>query len=110
MLSITDTDITLTRGDSLQIQLTLTKAHETYVPAAGDVIKFYLSSNYKGNTNYQSYVSKTIDNSTLILELAPEDTASMKYGTYFYQLEITYADGEVDTFLEGLFTLKGECG
>ena len=110
MVSITNTSIFLTRGDSLQIQLALTKNGESFTPSANDTIKFYLSNAYKGHANYHLYAEKTIDNQTLVLQLAPEDTAEMPYGTYCYDLEITYSDGAVDTFVSGKLTLTGECG
>lgn len=110
MLAISGNNITLTRGDSAEIVLELTKNGDSFTPASGDVIKFYLSIGYKGGSSYNLLVEKTIDNQELLLAINPEDTDELNYGPYNYDLEITYASGAVDTFVSGKFTLTGECG
>ena len=37
----------------------------------------------------------------MTLRLDPEDTKELGFGTYVYDLEMTFADGRVDTFVEG---------
>lgn len=110
MLKIVRDTISLTRGDSMLVQLELEKGDETFTPATGDVIKFSVSRVPKGNPGYSLLISKTVNNDTLILELLPEDTADLDYGSYLFDLEITYASGEIDTFASGTFVLTEEVG
>ena len=92
-----DKTITLTRGDTLIVTLTLTdSADQPYTPQSGDVIRFALKKWY---TDEDVLITKTIPNNTMILRLDPADTASLKFGDYVYDLQITYADGRVDTFI-----------
>ena len=44
-------------------------------------------------------IVKTIPNDTQVLSLAPADTKDLGFGLYDYDVEITLADGTVDTFI-----------
>lgn len=106
MYEIDGTTITLTRGDSFYCHLTLTKGGETYTPDPADVIRFALKKDY---FNTEALITKTIPNDTLVLSLLPVDTKTLAFGTYVYDIEITFADGDVDTFInEAKFTLAPE--
>ena len=97
MYKVRGTNITLTRGDDLFVQLMLTKGGEAYTPAAGDVIRFAMKMSCYDD---ELLVRKVIPNDTLILHLEPEDTKDLRFGAYAYDLEITFADsGIVNTFI-----------
>lgn len=93
-------NITMTRGDTFARTLILKKNGQTYVPENGDVIRFAMAKVYKSKTGYELLIEKTIDNSTLLWKLDPEDTADLEYGKYVYDLQMTYADGSVETFAD----------
>lgn len=40
-----------------------------------------------------------IPTSTMILHLDPEDTKDLGFGEYVYDVELTFANGDVDTFI-----------
>ena len=101
-------EITMTRGDTLKVIIGMKQDEEPYIPAEGDVIRFYMSKKYKGETGYELLLNKIVPNETLQLKLDPEDTSSMKYGTYNYDIELTKADGDVDTFIQSKITLTEE--
>lgn len=119
MLKIDDkNNITLTRGDTLTLTITLYQevppvppATEPtvapYVPQEGDVIRFAVSKGYKGQSEYDLKFKKTIPNDTLTLICTPSDT-TLYYDTYNYDIEITHADETVDTFISGKLTITGE--
>lgn len=97
MYSVSGTTITLTRGDTLRIHLTLTTDDgEPYIPQEGDVIRFAMKKNY---TDDEPLIYKTLDNDTLTLKLDPVDTKSLEFGSYVYDIQLTTADGDVDTFI-----------
>lgn len=107
--------ITLTRGDTFTTVLTLTRSDGTeYTPVEGDSIRFALKHpdmNRQG-TEYvdeQPLIEKSIPYDTLQLKLDPNDTKELGFGKYVYDIEITYANGDVDTVIAATdFTLTPE--
>lgn len=91
-------NIEMTRGDSLILELSLCKNGEAYIPEAGDVIRFAMARTYKDVNGYELLLSKVINHDDMLLRLDPQDTASLPYGKYVYDLQITYTDGTVETF------------
>lgn len=91
----------MTRGDTLSAQLTLTmkQSGEPYTPVEGDTISFEMRRLPfdKGNPVLQ----KPIDTATMMFELEPSDTAELDSGEYSYKMRMVYADGTVDTFIDG---------
>ena len=106
MYKIDGTTITLTKGDSFYVQIALKKNGNTYVPQEGDVIRFALKK-HEYDTN--ALINKVVPNDTMILHLAPADTKTIAIGKYIYDLEMTYANEDVDTFVNcGEFNLVSE--
>ena len=98
MFTINGNKITLTRNDSFYAVVTLKNkaTGETYTPQEGDVIKFGVKKNV---FDAECLITKTIPNDTLLLYLDPDDTKTMQFGAYVYDIEITYANGDKDTFI-----------
>lgn len=107
MLSINGTTIRLTRGDTLQVAIMMKDAEgNTYTPVQGDVIRFALKKRYD---DIRPLIYKIIDNNDLMLVLEPSDTKGLQFGEYVYDIEITFNDGTVDTFIdEATFILSKE--
>ena len=104
MVEITGTSITMTRGDTLVADVSMVRQGSEYTPETGDVILFAVKNTTMvgGGANYKDeepILEKVIPNSTLQLVLQPEDTKPLKFGTYVYDISITFADGSVDTFI-----------
>lgn len=104
MIKIEGTTITMTRGDTLRALIEIKRNGEIYTPVAGDEIRFALKHpifNAK-KTEYKEeapLLLKVIPNETLILQLDPEDTKPLGFGDYIYDIQITFTDGTVDTFI-----------
>lgn len=95
--SIKDTTITMTRGDTLRAQLHITDSDgNPYIPSAGDKIRFAAKSKY---TDMKTLIFKEIPINIMILQLDPEDTKSLNFGKYVYDIQITKENGDVDTFI-----------
>lgn len=108
MHSISGTDITLTRGDSLAIQLALEKDGNPYTPDIGSVIRFAMKAKYK-DPDSEVVLIKNVPIDTLLLEFEPEDTKDLTMGkTYVYDIQLTDENGQVDTFISGTFTVGEE--
>lgn len=104
MYEINGTTIRLTRGDTLICTVSLTKDGTAYTPVEGDSIRFAMKRNVL-NVSKTAYIDtnpliqKTIPINTMILQIDPVDTASLPFDEYVYDMEITFANGSVDTFI-----------
>lgn len=109
-------EITLTRGDTFKCTITLQEQEggEEYKPVEGDTLRFALKHDKMNSTksNYKDeepLVRKNIPIDTMTLQLDPVDTKDLPFGSYVYDIEITFADGTVDTFITATkFTLTPE--
>lgn len=97
MYSVKGYTITLTRGDTLSLGVTILEKDDTpYVPQPGDVIRFAMKKDYSDES---PLLTKIIPNDTLILTLNPGDTKLLPFGKYVYDIQLTNGSGEVDTFI-----------
>ena len=102
---IQGTTITLTRGDSLPLQVGIKVNGELYTPQEGDVVKFHLKRNAMDSKrskylDEKPLICKQIPIDTMILEILPNDTKKLEFGEYVYDLEITFGvNGRVYTFI-----------
>ena len=105
MYSIKGTTITLTRGDTFITNISLKRGTTTYTPTSGDTVRFALKSPDM-NARKTAWaddtvlINKDIPISTMQLKLEPEDTKELDFGQYRYDMQITFANGDVDTFIE----------
>lgn len=108
MVRIDGTTISMTRGDTLKVYVTMKEreSEEEYFPVEGDVVRFAVKKNYK---DAEPLIEKVIPNDTQLLRLDPGDTKELKFGSYVYDIQITFSDGDVDTFIDrATFTLTEE--
>lgn len=106
--SIKGTDITLTRGDSLFLQLKLKKDGEQYTPQEGSTVRFAMKTKY-ADPDDKVVLVKSVPIDTMILELKPEDTKNLPMKkTYVYDIELTDSLGHKYTFLFGTLTIGEE--
>lgn len=105
--NVTGTTITLTRGDTFEALVSVTtKDGIQYVPYEGDTLRFALKENY---TDAAPLIIKDIPISTMMLVLQPEDTKKLNFGKYVYDIQLTRADGRVDTIIaKSVFKLTEE--
>lgn len=95
--SISGTNITLTRGDSLTAKISIfNQDGSEYIPVQGDSVRFAMKANY---SDHSPLLVKDIPIDSLILSIKPEDTKSLSFGKYVYDIQLTRADGSVDTFI-----------
>lgn len=95
--NISGTTITLTRGDTFTANVTITQPDGTaYLPVAGDHIRFAMKSSFEEST---PLLTKDIPIDTMTLVIKPEDTKPLDFKQYVYDIELTKASGEVDTFI-----------
>ena len=107
MFKIEDKHITLTRGDSFVCKVNIYDSEgAVYTPANNDVIRFAMKQTIQSR---KPVINKVIPNDTLLLTLNPEDTNNLDFGDYIYDIQITLANGTVDTFIPvNTFTIELE--
>lgn len=95
--SVSGTTITLTRGDTFKAQISITDRNGNhYAPQEGDSVRFAMKATYN---DPEPLVIIDIPIDTLILVIEPEDTHGLSFGNYVYDIQLTKANGEVDTFI-----------
>lgn len=103
-----DNNICLTRGDTGIFTVTLLQENgEEYEPQEGSSMRFALSKKY-GSTSGECLIVKDIPTSTMTLELEPEDTKSLPFGDYLYDIEFTDYLGRVSTVIMAKFKITKE--
>ena len=98
MVQVNGTSITMTRGDTAKTSVFITDAEGgDYIPGEQDVIRFAMKKDYNDATPLL-LIDIPVDSMELVIR--PEDTKSLAYGTYVYDIELTTTDGVVDTFID----------
>lgn len=108
MYEIIGTKIKLTRGDSFYCEVEMKNKDDgtDYEPQPGDTVRFALKKRYN---DPEPLIIKSIPTDTRILHLEPQDTKNLSFGKYVYDIELTTANGDVDTFIwESEFELTKE--
>lgn len=97
--SVSGTTIVLTRGDTLRLHVDIysDSTGTPYTPNEGDSIRFAMKKSYE-DLNPLLVVDIPIDTLDLVIE--PEDTKRLSFGKYVYDIQLTKANGDVDTFIK----------
>ena len=94
---VKNTTIYLTRGDTFKALITITNPDGTiYTPQEGDEIRFAMKQDVEDE---ECLIIRDIPLETMMLILYPADTKQLEYGTYVYDIQLTKANGDVDTFI-----------
>lgn len=108
MFSVKGSDIYLTRGDTLILDVVLYKENAIYQPVTGETVRFAMKRRYS-DSDEDVLITKTIDNASMQLILSPNDTKDLEFAKYYvYDVEFTDTNGNVDTFIKGKFYLGEE--
>ena len=86
--------ITTTRGDTFMCEFPLLIDGEEYELQEGDKVRFAAKEAWD---DAEPCICKDLDG--YVLTLDPEDTKGLDFGTYYYDVQITFADGTVTTYI-----------
>lgn len=101
-----DNNIELTRGDTLKVKINISINNEPYTPQENDEIRFAMKRNY---TDKNTLILKEIPFESMVLHLEPQDTKHLVFGReYVYDIQITFANGDVYTFIKGRIKITPE--
>lgn len=109
MVSVVNNTITLVRGDTVEIPVTIrTRDGEKYIPSEGDVVRFALKDGY--GDDVPVLIHKVLPNDSLILRLESCETKEImaRKKPYVYDVELTTANGYVDTVVRGIVNVLEE--
>ena len=109
MVTVVNNTITLVRGDTVEIPVTIrTRDGEKYIPTEGDVVRFALKDGY--GDDVPVLIHKVLPNDSLILRLESCETKElmMRKKPYVYDIELTTANGYVDTVIRSTLSVLEE--
>lgn len=96
--SVCDNNIRMTRGDTAKLQVAiLTDSGDNYEPQTGDIVRFTMK---RFISDKVPVLVKDIPIDTLYLKIEPNDTKNLAFGNYIFDIQLIYANGDVDTFIE----------
>lgn len=102
-MTVSGTNLSMVRGDSEAILVTPSVAFEP-----GDVVFFTVRRVVDSPIMIQKTITTFIDGAAHI-SIEPEDTQTLRPGTYVYDIQVTWADGSVKTLVEkSEFRIKEE--
>ena len=96
MLHIQDNKISLTRGDTAYLNVSVEIDKKPYEMQEGDTLTFSIK---KSTSDKTPLVEKTISGGTRI-HIEPSDTSGLEYGKYKYDVQLDKANGDVFTIIE----------
>lgn len=105
MVKIYPNGITVTKGDTVRMPITVTNDDGTkYEVSALDVVTFHLKENYEDE---ECLIETQIDNDDLILVINHEDTSKLEIGKiYVFELKVKKENDDVSTFMQGKLKVK----
>ena len=109
-MKIQGTNISMIRGDSEAIKVSCRNESGVDIPLAeGDIVYFTV----KRNTNTEEKILQKIvtefTDGVALITIFPEDTKELKTGSYYYDIQLNRANGQVKTIIPpSTYTIKAE--
>lgn len=95
----------MTRGDSE----TITVSCPAIPFATGDKITFTVRKTAASKEKIIEKIITVFDEGKAVIEIAPADTAELRFGSYLYDIQLTRADGTVTTLIKpAAFSVREE--
>lgn len=96
MLSIKDNNISLTRGDTAYLELSI----KDYYFRIGDIIELSVKKTVKDAEHFLKKIIQ-VENvtETITIKIEPQDTNNASFSEYIYDIQLTTADGDVNTVI-----------
>lgn len=109
-MKITGNGMSMTRGDSESFTVSYTDVSNINIPlVTGDIIYFTVKRSVDAITIILQKVITVFDNGTAVVKIDHMDTQEVSYGNYFYDIQLTKADGKVTTIIPpSKFAITGE--
>lgn len=118
MLTIINTDLYLTRGDSAYLSIDVEsqecRCSKPYNFTKGEKLYFTVKKNVRAKDFlfqkvYDSDVDGLPENNVVIFKISPEDTEALSFGKYMYDVELVTANKDKFTIIKpSLFEVLSE--
>ena len=109
-MKITGNNMRMTRGDSESFTVSYADASNVNIPlVAGDTIYFTVKKNINVIDTILQKIITEFDSGTAVVKVDHTDTQNVPYANYFYDIQLTKADGTVTTIIPpSKFSITGE--
>lgn len=109
-MRINGTNISMTRGDTESITLTLKDINDNIIElVTGDKIYFTVKDNVNTVVKIFQKVISTFTDGVAIIIIEPNDTKLLKYKDYVYDIQLTTVDQVITTIISpSRFRIEGE--
>ena len=109
-MKIKGTNISMTRGDSETIKVTLKDTLGNVVPlVAGDIIRLTVREKMLSPIKIIEKTITEFDDGQALIAIHPQDTSGLRFTSYVYDIQLTRANGTVKTIITpSRFIVTGE--
>jgi len=109
-MKITRNNISMIRGDSETITVSCKDSNKADIPlVTGDTVYFTIKNTVNDIEKILQKVITEFVNGTAIIPISPEDTKTLDFSTYVYDIQLKFADGTIKTIITpSEFTIEGE--
>ena len=103
-------NILMIRGDTESVKVSCKDAQGVGVLLEdGDTLYFTVKSSVNAEKKEMQKVITDFPDGIAYINILPSDTKSMNVGSYYYDIQLTRADGTVKTIIPpSIFTVEGE--
>ena len=103
-------NISMIRGDTETIKVSCKDAQGVDVPLEdGDTLYFTVKYSVDTEEKKLQKVITEFPDGIAYINISPDDTKSMNFRNYYYDIQLTRVDGTVKTIIPpSIFTVKGE--
>ena len=99
-MKVNGTDLAMIRGDSESITLSLKDGGAAIPFVTGDTVYFTVKrSPIVDEIALQKIVTEFNEDGNCIIEIAPNDTKDLEFGSYAYDIQLNRLDGTVTTIV-----------
>lgn len=99
-MKIKGTNISMTRGDSEAIKVTVKDTLGNTIPlVTGDTIHFTVRENILGKTKIIEKIITDFDDGKALITIDPQDTNNLRFAVYVYDIQLTRENGSVKTII-----------
>lgn len=109
-MKIKGTNISMTRGDSEAIKVTVKDTLGNTIPlVTGDTISFTVREYMMSTTKVIEKIITEFDDGTALININPQDTNDLRFASYVYDIQLTRGNGTVKTIIPpSQFLITGE--
>lgn len=109
-MQIQGTNISMIRGDTESITVSINDTEGNKIPLVdGDTIYLTVKQSITTEEKVLQKVIQEFEDGEAIIEITPDNTKTLQFKNYIYDIQLSRADGTVSTIIPpSSFTIRGE--